>query len=163
MAILIFWTRFAQKGYFGSKAETVNTTIEFCIFELVEALKFQLRLTILIFWINFTQKGYLSSKTERLHFCVHTWSLLTIWTFLQRDRQTQQKITLYFTGYASGTWLSDCSKLTLNWQNDNDVTICRHDVIVNFFFDVILFFLSSLVQVSCQYHHWFWSYDSLLL
>ena len=29
------------------------------------------------------------------------------------------------------------------------------------FFDVILFPLSSLV--TGQYHHWFWSYDNLLL
>ena len=32
-------------------------------------------------------------------------------------------------------------------------------------FDVVLFPLSSLVtgQVSCQYHHCFWSYDNFLL
>ena len=36
-----------------------------------------------------------------------------------------------------------------------------------FFFDVVLFFLSSvvkwLVKVSCQYHHWFWSFGNLIL
>ena len=32
---LTFWTKFAKKGYFQSKAENVNITIEFCIFELV--------------------------------------------------------------------------------------------------------------------------------
>ena len=31
---LTFWTIFAQKGYFQSKAENVNITNEFCIFEL---------------------------------------------------------------------------------------------------------------------------------
>ena len=44
----------------------------------------------------------------------------------------------------SGMWLPDCSKLAVNWQNYNDVTICLYDVIVNVF-DVVLFFLSSLV------------------
>ena len=38
----------------------------------------------------------------------------------------------------------DCSKFVINWKNDNDVTICRHDIIVNFF-DVVLLPLSSLV------------------
>ena len=72
----------------------------------------------MIFWTRFARKEYFGSKAE--------------------------KVTLYFTGYASGTWLLDCSKLAINWQNDNDVTICQNDVIV-IFFDVILFFLSSLV------------------
>ena len=32
--ILTFWTKFAQNEYFPSKAEKVNSTIEFIIFEL---------------------------------------------------------------------------------------------------------------------------------
>ena len=32
---LMFGIKFAQKEYFPSKAEKVNTTIEFCILELV--------------------------------------------------------------------------------------------------------------------------------
>ena len=32
---VFFWTKFAQKGYFWLKTEKVNTTIEFCIFDLV--------------------------------------------------------------------------------------------------------------------------------
>ena len=35
LTILIFWNKFTQKGYLQSKTEKVNTTIEFCIFELV--------------------------------------------------------------------------------------------------------------------------------
>ena len=27
----------------------------------------------------------------------------------------------------------DCSKLAINWKNDSDVTVSRHDVVVNFF------------------------------
>ena len=29
-----FWTKFAQKGYFPKKTEQVNSSTEFCIFEL---------------------------------------------------------------------------------------------------------------------------------
>ena len=35
LIILIFWTKFFQKGYFQSRAEKVNIIIEFCIFKLV--------------------------------------------------------------------------------------------------------------------------------
>ena len=34
LTILIFWTKFAQNGYFRSKTKIVNSIIEFCIFEL---------------------------------------------------------------------------------------------------------------------------------
>ena len=40
LTILIFWTKFAKKGYFQSKAEKLNITIEFCIFELVQEPNF---------------------------------------------------------------------------------------------------------------------------
>ena len=33
--ILIFWTKFAQKGYFQFKTDKMNYTIEFCIFQLI--------------------------------------------------------------------------------------------------------------------------------
>ena len=33
----------------------------------------------------------------------------------------------------SRIWLPDCSKLARNWKNDNEITICWHDVIINFF------------------------------
>ena len=39
----------------------------------------------------------------------------------------------------------DCSKLVKNPKNDNNVTIFQFGVNVNFFFDVVLFLLSSLV------------------
>ena len=44
----------------------------------------------------------------------------------------------------SGIWLPVCSKLAVNWKNDNEVTICWCEFIANFF-DVAVFFLSSLV------------------
>ena len=48
------------------------------------------------------------------------------------------------TDYPSRIRLPDCSKLTINQKNDNEVIIWRHDVIINFF-EVLLFILSSLV------------------
>ena len=35
LIILIFWTKFAQKGYFQLKKEKVNITIDFRIFKLL--------------------------------------------------------------------------------------------------------------------------------
>ena len=44
----------------------------------------------------------------------------------------------------SGIWLLDCSKLTRNWKNDNDVTICWYDIIIEFSWRRFI----SLVNVS---------------
>ena len=64
----------------------------------------------------------------------------------------------------SGIRPPDCSKFAKNPKNDNDITILRHDIIINFF---TLFCFSCqvqlLVQVSRQYHHWFWNYNNFLL
>ena len=57
----MFWSKFTQKGYFQSKTEKVNNTIELCTFKLDS--EFQLKLTTLIFGINIAQEGYLLSKT----------------------------------------------------------------------------------------------------
>ena len=35
LKILIFWTKFAQKGYFWFKTENVNIPIKFYIFKIV--------------------------------------------------------------------------------------------------------------------------------
>ena len=48
-----------------------------------------------------------------------------------------------FIDQASGIRLSDCSKLSINRKNYNDLTICRHDVIVSF-----LKFFVSLTKFS---------------
>ena len=50
-----------------------------------------------------------------------------------------------FTDYLSGIRLPDCSKLTINLKNGNDVTIFRHDVFVKFFWRCFV----SLVKFSC--------------
>ena len=41
--------------------------------------------------------------------------------------------TVNFADYASGIRLPDGSKLAINRKNNNDVTICRNRVIVQFF------------------------------
>ena len=49
-----------------------------------------------------------------------------------------------FTDFASGIRLWDCSKLAVNRENGNNVTIFRNDIITNFF-DVVLFLLLNLL------------------
>ena len=44
----------------------------------------------------------------------------------------------------SGIWSLGCFKVAKSLENDNDVTIFWHDIIINFF-DLVLFLLSSLV------------------
>ena len=43
LKILIFWTKFAQRGYFQSKTKKVNfalRTLQLCIFELIKVPTF---------------------------------------------------------------------------------------------------------------------------
>ena len=56
LTILIFWTKFARKGYFRPKTEKLN--IESCNVRFKRATKSQLKVTILIFWTKFAQEGY---------------------------------------------------------------------------------------------------------
>ena len=51
---------------------------------------------------------------------------------------------LSFMDHASGKRLPDGCKLATNRKKDNDITICRHDVIINFF-NVAAFLLSYLI------------------
>ena len=81
----------------------------------------------------------------------------------------RQKVTITeninFADSVSGIRPRDCSKLAKNRKNDNDVTYFRDDVNVTFFGRFFCFScqFQVLVQVSCQYHHWFWNYDNFLL
>ena len=55
--IFIFWTKFAQKGYFRSKTEKVNVTIEINIMVYIRIdpdANFCLKQTILIFLAKFS-------------------------------------------------------------------------------------------------------------
>ena len=65
---------------------------------------------------------------------------LVLLSFFARYKVTVNE-NVSFTGYAYGIQLLDCSKLTLNWKNNSDVTICKHDLTAKFF-NVVLFLLS---------------------
>ena len=94
----------------------------------------------------FCPKKYLYSK-QQCESCVRDF-LVLFSVFVRQKVTITENIT--FADSVSGIRPPDCSKLAKNPKNDNNVTIFRHDVIVNFF-DVVLFLLSSLVtvQVSC--------------
>ena len=62
--------------------------------------------------------------------------------FVRRKVTNNENIN--FADSVSEIRSTDCTKLAKNPKNDNDVTIFRYDVIINFF-DVVLFLLSSLV------------------
>ena len=56
-----------------------------------------------------------------------------------------------FIDYAFRNRLPDCSKLTINRKNDNDVTICRHGIIVKFFRSCFVSFVKfglSFISIS---------------
>ena len=68
---------------------------------------------------------------------------IVLFSFFLRQKVTiNGKVT--FADFVFRIRPPDCSKLTKNPKNDNDVTISWHDIIANFF-DVVLFLLSSLV------------------
>ena len=48
-----------------------------------------------------------------------------------------------FTDYASGIQLPDCSKLAINWKNNNNITIFRHDVIAKLFWRLFVSLIKS--------------------
>ena len=57
LRVLTFWSKSAQKGYFWSKMEKVNITIEFFLHIRIRlGTKFQLKMTILMFWKKLAQK-----------------------------------------------------------------------------------------------------------
>ena len=60
--IFIFWNKFTQKGYFRSKGERVNMTIEFWIFELVQIQKFSLNWKYWSFRPNLSRENISSQK-----------------------------------------------------------------------------------------------------
>ena len=67
LTVFIFWIKFAQKGFFPSKTEKVNTTIEFCLYELVYAPNFNLNWQFCFLGPNLTKKGCFWSKTEKVN------------------------------------------------------------------------------------------------
>ena len=65
LTILIFWTKFAQKGCFPSKTEKVNCTTEFSMFDLVSEPNFRLNWQPWFFGPNFFKRCFWS-KTDHL-------------------------------------------------------------------------------------------------
>ena len=50
-----------------------------------------------------------------------------------------------FKNHASGIQFSDCSKLAVNWKNNNDVTMFANITSSSILFDVTVFLLSNIV------------------
>ena len=71
--ILIIWTKFFQKGYFQSKAEKLNITIEFCIFELVQVPNFKINWQFWFFGPNLQKRAFVVEigKCEHNHWILH--------------------------------------------------------------------------------------------
>ena len=69
MSLAIFWTKFA---YFQSKTDKIDTTIEFCIFELVFVSNFTLNKQFGSFQPNLPKKDIcnLWSKTEKANIII---------------------------------------------------------------------------------------------
>ena len=66
LTIAIFWTKFAKQGsYFQSKTDKIDTTIKFCIFELVFVSNFTLSKQIWIFGLNLQKKDMYGQKQKR--------------------------------------------------------------------------------------------------
>ena len=78
---------------------------------------------------DFWQKQYLYLQ-QQYESCVR--DFLVQFSFFVRWKITINE-NISFTEYTSGTRLPDCSKLAINWKNDNGVTIFRHNVIVKLF------------------------------
>ena len=62
LTIFIFWTKFTQKGYFRSKKEKTNITIQISFFT-----KFQLKLVILFFGADLPKEGIFRWKQIKMN------------------------------------------------------------------------------------------------
>ena len=71
---LIFWTKFTQKGYFGSKTGKEIISIEFCIFKLVLVPDFSMNWQLWVFRLNLVRKSVSDQKQEKgnitIEFCI---------------------------------------------------------------------------------------------
>ena len=72
LKILIFWTKFAQNGYFWLKTENYEHPHLVLYIRINLGTKFQLKLTTLIFWTKFAQKRIfpLESRKNKLHYWI---------------------------------------------------------------------------------------------
>ena len=94
LTIAIFWTKFAKKGsYFQSKTDKIDTTIEFCIFELVFVSNFTLK-NFKFLDQTYPRKIFLSKirKSEHHHWISHIQISL--------GTKFQLKLTTFLTRFA---------------------------------------------------------------
>ena len=75
LTILIFWTKFAQKGIPGKKTEKVNITIEYRLFKLVLVPNFSSNWQFWFFWPDLPKNGFSGLKQKK-------WTLHTFYIIL---------------------------------------------------------------------------------
>ena len=97
LRILIFWTKFGQKGNFRCKTEKVNTTMEFCIFVLVYVASLTVNFEFLdqtcLEMVFPTQ----NRKSEHYHWILHI--RISLQTLKKYVRQT----LVFYVKYALGS------------------------------------------------------------
>ena len=130
LTTLIFWTKFNKKRLFRPKTEGVNTTIEFCIVELVSVPNFSLNWQFCFFGPNFPKKvlSVENRKSQLYHWIVDIrislgtkiqlkQTILIFWTkFTQKGypwwKTEKMNITIEFCIFEL-VWVSNFS---VNWQ-----------------------------------------------
>ena len=115
--------------------------------------------TSLIFLISafFCKRFFLQNNTfTQSNFMRALLHLLVMFSVFVRQKVINNE-NGRFTDHASRIRLWDCSKLAINQCNDNDVAICWHDILSS------SCHVQLLIQILCQYHYWFWSYDDFHL
>ena len=95
LTIVIFWTKFSLKsGYFQSKTDKIDATIEFFIFELVFVSNFTLNKQFWIFTSNFPKKDVNGQKLKIEH---HHEIPPNIWISLGSKFQLKPTISTFLT------------------------------------------------------------------
>ena len=69
LTILVFWTKFALKGYFRYIRKGIQKEY-FQHIRLSLDAKFHLKETVLIFWTKFAQKWYIRPITEKVNITI---------------------------------------------------------------------------------------------
>ena len=110
--ILIFWTKFAQKGYFQSKSEKMNTTIELCKFKSVYIPHFSLNWQFQIFGPNMPKKLFPVEKWKSEH---HYW-ILHIWISQGTKFQLKLTILVSWTKFTQNEYLVKIGKKWPTYQ-----------------------------------------------
>ena len=96
LTILIFWTKFTQKMYSQPKAEKLISTIEFCIFQLVQVSHFTLNKKFWILGLIFPKRVFPDKNGRGKH---HHW-FLHIQIILGTRFQLKLTILIFRTRFA---------------------------------------------------------------